>query len=83
MCYYIHQKFMESTNFDQDCVKLSENLELSENLKISGDNCIGPIQQNQVLSNNFTHIFENSTMSVGLENLLKPNKKKIHIEKKK
>lgn len=64
---------MESTNFDQDCVRLSENLELFENLKISGNNCIGIklIQENQVLSNNFTHIFENSTMSIDLTDILK------------
>jgi hypothetical protein len=61
---------MESKNFDQDCVKLSENFETSENGCITKQ-----VQQNHVQSSNFTHILKNSTKSVDLSNISKPNKK--------
>lgn len=57
---------MESKNLPKDCVKLSENLETSEN------GCTS-LQQNQVQSSNFTHILENSTKTVVLSQPAKKN----------
>ena len=61
---------MESTNFNKDCVKLSENFETSEN------GCDGTIlQQNQVQSSNFTHILKNLTKPIEINNTPIHNKK--------
>jgi hypothetical protein len=70
---------METTNFDQDCVKLSENFETSVNVCAEDKE---KAQHNQVHSSNFTHILENSTKPVDLEIFVKPNKKKKHSKKK-
>jgi hypothetical protein len=77
---------MESKNFDQDCVRLSDNLVTDENVcsmnVCSMNVCSMNVcsmneesQQNQVQSNNFTHILENSKKPIEeVENLFKKTK---------
>ena len=71
---------MESKNFDQDCVRLSENFETFEN--VCANIKQKHAQQNQVQSNNFTHILKNSTKSIEVENLFTNTNTNTNTNKK-